>query len=127
MTAERLWHLAWYVVPGLALLPGNLALVGYDAELAAQNYTLVKTAMPFIPLGMLLMLVWRRAQIQVLTLTFYLVLSPLLWLLPGWGWPETRNLLFAWPGLALGMSLAAASQRAFSPSPKSVHHHVERT
>ncbi|MDP2787101.1 MAG: hypothetical protein Q8O79_03375 [Pseudomonadota bacterium] len=127
MTAERLWRLCLYVVLGLALLPGNFAFVGYGTELAAQSYALVKASMPFIPLGAVLMLVWRRAEIQVLTLAFYLVLSPMLWLLPGWGWVEARNMLFAWPGLALGMSLAAASQRAFSPPVKTAHQRAART
>jgi len=123
---ERLWRLSLILVLGLALLPSNFAFVDYGAELAAQSYALVKAGMPFIPLGLLLMLVWRRAQIQLVTLAIYLILLPALWVLPGWGWPESRSMLFAWPGLALGMALGTASLRAFSPPTKSSHHHAAR-
>jgi len=123
---ERLWRLSLTLVLGLALLPSNFAFVDYGAELAAQSYALVKASMPFIPPGLLLMLVWRKAEIQIVTLALYLVLLPALWVLPGWGWIETRNMLFAWPGLALGMALAAASLRAFAPAVKLGHHRAPR-
>ena len=115
---EQLWRLGLIAVLLLALLPDNFAFVDYGNALAAQSYALVKASMPFIPLGFLLMLVWRRAEIQLVTLVIILVLPPALWLLPDWGWTETRSLFFAWPGLALGMALAAASLRAFTAPSK---------
>lgn len=114
---ERLWRWSLAGVVGLAFLPGSFAFVGYAAEVSALSYDLVKASMSFIPLGALLMLVWRKAEIQVVTLALFLVLLPVLWILPDWGWAETRNMLFAWPGLALGMALAAASQREVAPAP----------
>jgi hypothetical protein len=124
---ERLWRLGVFAVVGLALLPGNFAFVDYGAALAAQSYALVKASMSFIPLGGLLVLVWRKAEIQMVTLVFYLVLLPALWVLPGWGWEETRNALFAWPGLALGISLAVASLRAFARPVKPTHDRASLT
>jgi hypothetical protein len=122
-TLERLWRWGVFLVSALVLLPSNLAFVNYGADLVAQSYGLVKAGMPFIPLGFLLMLVWRRAQIQLVTLVIYLIVLPMLWILPGWGWPESRDMLFAWPGLALGMALATASQAAFAAPVKTTQLH----
>ncbi|OYY94295.1 MAG: hypothetical protein B7Y41_08225 [Hydrogenophilales bacterium 28-61-23] len=121
-TLEQLWRFGLIAVLAVALSPGNFAFVDYGAELLEKSYALIKAGMPFIPLGAVLMLVWRKAEIQIVTLALYLVLLPALWVLPDWGWMESRNMLFAWPGLALGMSLAAASLRAFAPPVKSAHH-----
>jgi len=126
---ERLWQTGLLVTLIVALSPGNFAFVGFADELAEKSYALVKASMPFIPFGALLMLVWRKPDVQVVILALYMVLLPALWLLPEWGWAETRNMLFAWPGLALGMSLATASQRAFTPKPKgkSMHHRASHS
>jgi Na+/proline symporter len=76
---EQLWRLGLIAVLILALLPGDFAFVDYGKVLAVQSYALVKASMPFIPLGFLLALVWRRAEIQLVTLVMILVLPPALW------------------------------------------------
>jgi len=118
LVTEDIWRLGLIVVFVVALFPSNLALIDYGSELAVESYELVKAGMPFIPLGALLVLVWRRSEIQLVVMALYLIMLPALWVLPEWGWAETHNLLFAWPGLAFGMALGTTTQRAFSPPVK---------
>jgi hypothetical protein len=88
-------------------------LSGYAGLVATQLYGLIKVAMPWVVAGLLLALAWPADRIRQASI----VLAPLCLLagaitLPAMGWSEIRDLLYVFPGLALGFWFAERTARS---------------
>lgn len=79
-------------------------LGGYWADVAGNIYGLIRVAMPWPVAGLLFTLAWPVHQIQRWAVGAVAGCLLAGWtILPAMGWNEVREILFALPGLALGM------------------------
>ncbi len=79
---------------------------GFLAGSVERSYLLVKLAMPWLAVGALLSLIWSPPAIRAGAVGLAAGCFLAGWvLLPDFGWSAARDLLFALPGLAVGLWL----------------------
>lgn len=87
-------------------------LGAYAAGVAGRMYGLIKIAMPWLVAGMLFVLAWPRPVIQRWAVGVAAGCFLAGWtILPVMGWDEVRAILFALPGLAVGLWIGDGAKR----------------
>jgi hypothetical protein len=87
-------------------------LGGYPADVAGQLYGLIKSAMSWLVAGLLLTRVWPACVVRRWAIGVAAGCLLVGWaLLPSPGWSDVREVLYALPGLALGMWIGERTWR----------------
>ncbi len=125
--------LAWYALllatPVLLMVPleGDAPIMrgvgwlgAYPAGVATRVYEMIRIAMPWLVMGLLLTLVLPRRSIQQWAAAAAAGAFLAGWVvLPAMGWDEVKEILFALPGLAVGVWVGERTGRASRPGPSS--------
>lgn len=116
------WYALLLATPAMLLIPfqdeaGGMQVVdwlgAYPAGVAGRTYGLIRIAMPWLAVGMLLSLLLPRAAIQRWAAAAAAGCLAAGWAVaPAMGFGEVKEILFALPGLAAGIWMGERTQRS---------------